>query len=195
MYSSVASISITGGDGRQAGGRGLAVIGGAEDRPTQAAPGSRPEDCTGGTDGRSLGGNPQTQRETAPARHPCVPAEAAAGASAGAVWEKGELFMPQTAHLQGGPQGQVSAELSASHMKWVYGLKAFTVGNLGNRLIFGRLDVGCRRTGLGCFFTEAARVGFMGYAYAGTGLPSGNCRFSAQADRCAYDATVRLVNL
>lgn len=173
----------------------MAVLGGAEDRPTQAAPGSRPEDCTGGTDGRCLGGNPQTQRETATARHQYVPADAAAGASARAVWEKGELFMPQTAHLEGVPQGQVTAELSAWHIKWVDGLKAFTVGNLGNRLIFGRLDVGCRLTGLGFYFKEAARVGFMGYAYAGTGLPSGDCRFSAQADRCAYEATVRLVHL
>ncbi|OSX77424.1 hypothetical protein BU14_0150s0036 [Porphyra umbilicalis] len=88
------------------------------------------------------------------------------------------------------------AELSAGHHLWSDAVQTYTVRNLALRLFHGRPDVSGRLIRLGCFFSEAARAGFVRYQFSGTGLPPTDDRtpVTAKADRGAYEAIVNLAN-
>lgn len=107
-----------------------------------------------------------------------------------------DLVVPPTVHLHGGPEGEVSAELSAGRIQWVDGLNACTVRNLSARLFSAKPEVGGRLIRLGCLFSPAARAGFLGDTFDGVGLPSGDGRSPAQAkaDRGSFEAIVHLAN-
>lgn len=92
--------------------------------------------------------------------------------------------------------GEVAAETSAGHRRFVDGEPGFTVRNLTARLFFNRPDVGGRLIRLGCLFTEESRRDFLGERFPGTGLPPGDGRSPAQAkaDRAVYEAAVHLAN-
>lgn len=97
-------------------------------------------------------------------------------------------------YLHGRLRGEVTAELSDGHIKWVNRPNAYAVRNLVNRLFSGKPDVGGRLVRLGCLFPDPAREGFLGDTFAGTGLPPGDRRtpMQAQTDRRVFESIVRM---
>jgi len=75
-------------------------------------------------------------------------------------------------------------------------VQTYTVRNLALHLFNGRPDVSGQLIRLGCLFSEAARAGFIGDQFAGTGLPptDDSAPVPAKADRGAYGAIVNLEN-
>jgi len=92
--------------------------------------------------------------------------------------------------------GDAMAELSAGHHLWSDAVQTYTVRNFALRLFHGRPDVSGRLIRFGCLFSEAARAGFIGEQFAGTGLPptDDGTPVTAKADRGAYEAIVNLAN-